>query len=118
MKLKLRAVGTSTGILLPKEMLVRMKLKKDDNLFAVETPEGYLLTPYDPEVERQLSRGRELAIHSMMGTNGRDFRPLVCFLPSIGTRYRSDKSRLLKFSSAWRRIVCQNRNSRIGSGST
>jgi putative addiction module antidote len=59
MKLKLRAVGTSTGILLPKEMLVRMKLKKDDNLFAVETPEGYLLTPYDPEVERQLSKGRE-----------------------------------------------------------
>jgi putative addiction module antidote len=59
MKLKLRAVGTSTGILLPKEMLVRMKLKKDDNLFAVETPEGYLLTPYDPEVERQLGKGRE-----------------------------------------------------------
>ena len=59
MKLKLRAVGTSTGILLPKEMLVRLKLKKNDNLFAVETPEGYLLTPYDPEVERQLSKGRE-----------------------------------------------------------
>ena len=59
MKLKLRAVGTSTGILLPKEMLVRMKLKKDDSLFAVETPEGYLLTPYDPEVESQLTKGRE-----------------------------------------------------------
>jgi putative addiction module antidote len=59
MKLKLRAVGTSTGILLPKEMLVRMKLKKNDNIFAVETPEGYLLTPYDPEVEEQVSKGRE-----------------------------------------------------------
>ena len=32
MKLKLRAVGTSTGVLLPKEMLVRLKLKKDDRL--------------------------------------------------------------------------------------
>lgn len=60
MKLKLRAVGTSTGVLLPKEMLVRLKLKRNDTLFAVETPEGYLLTPYDPEVERQLSKGREL----------------------------------------------------------
>jgi hypothetical protein len=40
-------------------MLVRLKVKKDDSLFAVETPEGYLLTPYDPEVERQLSKGRE-----------------------------------------------------------
>jgi len=58
-KLKLRAVGTSTGVLLPKEMLTRMKVKKNDALFAVETPEGYLLTPYDPEVERQLSKGRE-----------------------------------------------------------
>jgi len=34
MKLKLRSVGTSTGILLPKEMLSRMKVKKDDTLFA------------------------------------------------------------------------------------
>jgi len=58
MKLKLRAVGTSTGVLLPKEMLVRMKVKKNDTLFAVETQEGYLLTPYDPEIERQLSKGR------------------------------------------------------------
>ena len=59
MKLKLRAVGTSTGVLLPKEMLVRMKVKKDDMLFAVETPEGYLITPYDPEIEKQLKKGRE-----------------------------------------------------------
>ncbi|HYL13473.1 MAG TPA: AbrB/MazE/SpoVT family DNA-binding domain-containing protein [Terriglobales bacterium] len=58
MKLKLRAVGTSTGLVLPKEMLARMKVRKDDSLFAVETPEGYLLTPYDPEVERQLKQGR------------------------------------------------------------
>lgn len=59
MKLKLRSVGTSTGVLLPKEMLARLKLKKDDTLFATETPGGYLLTPYDPEVEKQLSEGRE-----------------------------------------------------------
>jgi putative addiction module antidote len=62
MKLKLRAVGTSTGVLLPKEMLVRMKVEKDDTLFAIETPEGYLLTPYDPEVERQLTQGREFMV--------------------------------------------------------
>jgi putative addiction module antidote len=59
MKLKLRSVGTSTGVLLPKEMLLRLKVKKDDMLFAVETPEGYLLTPYDPEVERQIVKGRD-----------------------------------------------------------
>ena len=59
MKLKLRSVGTSTGVLLPKGMLLRLKVKKDDTLFVTETPEGYLLTPYDPEVERQLAKGRE-----------------------------------------------------------
>jgi len=59
MKLKLRPVGTSTGIIVPKEMLVRMRVKEDDTLFAVETPDGYLLTPFDPEVEKQLNLGRE-----------------------------------------------------------
>ncbi len=60
MKLKLRSVGTSTGLVLPKEILTRMKVSKDDTIFAVETPEGYLLTPYDPEVELQLEKGRKL----------------------------------------------------------
>jgi putative addiction module antidote len=60
MKLKLRAVGTSTGVLLPKEFLHRLKVQKDDELFAVETPEGYLLTPYNPDVEQQLKIGRKM----------------------------------------------------------
>ena len=60
MKLKLRAVGTSTGLVLPKETLQRLKVKRGDILFAVETPNGYLLTPYDPEVGRQLAVGREV----------------------------------------------------------
>jgi putative addiction module antidote len=59
MKLKLRAVGTSTGIILPKETLQRMNVKQGDTLFAVETPDGYLLTPFDPEVEEQVRVGRE-----------------------------------------------------------
>jgi len=59
MKLKLRAVGTSTGVVLPKEFLHRLKVEKDDELFAIETPDGYLLTPYDPEVAKQLEIGRK-----------------------------------------------------------
>jgi len=57
--LKLTAMGTSTGAVIPKEMLARLKVGKGDTLFAVETPSGYLLTPYDPAVEEQLSIGRE-----------------------------------------------------------
>lgn len=58
-KLKLTKIGTSTGAVIPKEMLNRLKVEKGDTLFAVETPEGYLLTPYDPSIEEQLKAGRE-----------------------------------------------------------
>ena len=58
--LKLTTVGTSTGLVLPREMLSRLKVAKGDTLFAVETPSGYLLTPYDPDIEEQLVLGREL----------------------------------------------------------
>jgi putative addiction module antidote len=58
--LKLRAVGTSTGVVLPKELLARLKVEKGDVLFATETPSGVLLTPYDAKVEEQLRLGREV----------------------------------------------------------
>ncbi len=59
MELKLRKIGNSVGVVLPKEALTRLKVEKGDTLFAVETPYGYLLTPYDPSVEEQLELGRE-----------------------------------------------------------
>lgn len=57
--LKLISIGTSTGVVIPKEMLSRLKLGKGDTLYAVETAEGYLLTPYDPAIEEQLKAGQE-----------------------------------------------------------
>ena len=57
--LKLTQVGTSTGVVIPKEMLNRLKVGRGDTLFAIETPSGYLLTPYDPDVEEELRLGRE-----------------------------------------------------------
>lgn len=42
--LKLIEVGTSTGAVIPNDMLSRLKVERGDNLFAIETPEGYLLT--------------------------------------------------------------------------
>jgi putative addiction module antidote len=57
-KLKLTTVGSSTGTVIPKEMLSNLKVVKGDTLFALETPNGYLLTPYNPEIEEQLEAGR------------------------------------------------------------
>ncbi len=56
--LKLTSVGTSTGIVIPKEMLASMNLQKGDVLHIVKTQDGYLLTPYDEEVQKQLELGR------------------------------------------------------------
>jgi putative addiction module antidote len=57
--LKLTAVGTSTGVVIPKEMLNRMKVARGDALHVVETPDGYLITPYDPAIAAQVDAGRE-----------------------------------------------------------
>ncbi len=57
--LKLATIGTSTGVVIPKEMLTRLKVGKGDTLYAIETSDGYLLTPYDPSIDDQLKAGRE-----------------------------------------------------------
>jgi putative addiction module antidote len=53
-KLKITTVGNSTGIILPKEILEKLRVSKGDTLFAVETSKGIELTPFDPEVAEQL----------------------------------------------------------------
>ena len=57
-KLKLTAVGTSTGVVLPKPLLQRMKVERGDTLHVIETAEGVLLTPYDPRIAEQVELGR------------------------------------------------------------
>ena len=53
-KLKVTTVGNSAGVVLPKELLAKLRVQKGDTLFALETPNGIELTRYDAEVERQL----------------------------------------------------------------
>jgi putative addiction module antidote len=57
--LKLTQIGNSVGVILPKEMLARLKLEKGQSVFLTETPAGYVLTPYDPALEEQIEAGRE-----------------------------------------------------------
>ena len=52
--LKLTAIGNSTGVILPKEILDRLRVSRGDSLHVVETPEGIELTPYDPEFAAQM----------------------------------------------------------------
>ena len=57
--LKIQKIGNSAGVILPKEMLATLKVGKGDTLICSETPNGYELSPYDPEVAKQLDAGRE-----------------------------------------------------------
>jgi putative addiction module antidote len=59
--LKLRAIGNSVGVVLPKELLTRLNIGEGDTLHVVEQPGGsLLLTTLDPGVAEQLQRGRDI----------------------------------------------------------
>lgn len=51
---KLRAIGNSTGVVLPKEVLADLKLEQGDRIFLIKTEGGYRLSPYDAALEEQL----------------------------------------------------------------
>jgi len=57
--LKIRKVGNSLGMVLPKEVLSRLKLHEGDKLFLTEAPDGsYRITQYDPEFQKQITIGK------------------------------------------------------------
>ena len=58
MRATVTQIGNSTGVILPKEVVARLKVKKGDSVFLTETSDGYSLSPYDPEFEAQLTAAR------------------------------------------------------------
>lgn len=56
--MKLIQVGNSVGLILPQEVLARLKLGTGDSVSLTETPEGLVVTPYDPSLQEQLDAGR------------------------------------------------------------
>ncbi|HEY5255049.1 MAG: AbrB/MazE/SpoVT family DNA-binding domain-containing protein [Acidobacteriaceae bacterium] len=59
-KLKVTTVGASAGIILNKEVMARLKVKKGDSLYLTEAPDGYRLTPYNPDFERQIELAEDI----------------------------------------------------------
>lgn len=52
--IKIRAIGSSSGVILPKEILNRLRLQEGDEVFLIETQNGYELTPYNAEFAQQM----------------------------------------------------------------
>ena len=59
-KVKLTTIGNSTGVVLPKEVLKRLRVERGDTLFLLDTPGGVELTPFDPEVAHQLDEAERV----------------------------------------------------------
>lgn len=58
--LKIRRIGNSLGVVLPKEMLQRLRVAEGDRIFFTSAPDGSIrVTPYDPEFERQMEAARK-----------------------------------------------------------
>jgi putative addiction module antidote len=52
---KLIAIGNSTGVVLPKDILARLRVEQGDTLYISEAADGTVrLTPYDPVFEEQM----------------------------------------------------------------
>lgn len=52
--LKLTTIGNSVGVVLPRELLAKLRVEKGDNVYVLETPGGIELTPFDPELSAQM----------------------------------------------------------------
>ena len=58
--LKVTTIGNSAGVVLPKEVLEKLRVSKGDVLYLVEQPDGYMITPYDKEFVSQMELAEDI----------------------------------------------------------
>lgn len=70
--LKIRKIGNSLGVILPRTTLDELNVEEGDELFVVHTQDGLRLTPYDPDFADAVEDAREF-----MRTHRNAFRKLA-----------------------------------------
>jgi putative addiction module antidote len=59
--LKVRKIGNSLGVVLPREVVGRLNAADGKQLYLSETPDGsYRLSPYDPSFEEKMNRAEDI----------------------------------------------------------
>lgn len=58
-RVKVRKVGNSLGVILTKDVVDSLGVTEGDELFAVRTPDGIRLTPYDPDFATAIESTRD-----------------------------------------------------------
>jgi putative addiction module antidote len=59
-KLKIRKFGNSAGVILPKNLLVRLRVGEGDTLYATDAPEGVRLTAANPDFEATMAAAEKI----------------------------------------------------------
>ena len=54
-QLKITKIGNSAGVVLPKELLARLRVGPGDLIYATESPDGVRLTAANPEFEAKMA---------------------------------------------------------------
>lgn len=61
MKVEIKKIGNSDGLLLPRELMQRLDLKRGQQLHIEELPGGgFRALPYDPDFERTMEIADEV----------------------------------------------------------
>ena len=55
----IRRIGNSSGLTIPKDVLERQHLADGDRVHIIETDDGLLVTPYDPDFEEAMDAYEE-----------------------------------------------------------
>ncbi|WP_137753642.1 AbrB/MazE/SpoVT family DNA-binding domain-containing protein [Sphingopyxis sp. L1A2A] len=58
--LKITKVGNSAAVILPKELLARLRVALGDTLYATEAPDGLRLTASNPDFAAKMAVAEEI----------------------------------------------------------
>jgi putative addiction module antidote len=59
-KLKVTRIGNSAGIILPKEVLARLRVGEGDALYLTEAPDGVRLSGTNPDFEAKMKLAEQI----------------------------------------------------------
>jgi len=58
--LKITTIGNSAGVILPKDIMEKLKVSKGDSLYLVEEQDGYKITPFNKDFMYQMELAEEI----------------------------------------------------------
>jgi len=59
-EIKLRKVGNSVALIVPRRVRENMGDAEGSSVYLTKTPDGYKISPYDPEFSKQMDLARRI----------------------------------------------------------